>query len=146
MLTCSFFGHSSCPNSIQPELKKQIELLINDHNVKKFLLGDHGDFDVMVLKAIRELSQIYQIDYQVVLSYRPQSYNFFAKDPKSIYPEELAFVHKKYAINYRNNYLIDKSDFFITYITHSYGGAAKFANKAKNRGKTVINIADKFSH
>ena len=144
MLTCSFFGHSSCPDSIQSLLRRQIETLIKEHHIKNFLVGDHGDFDIMVLKTIKELSKIYPINYKVVLSYIPQSYNFFAKDSHSVYPEELTFVHKKYAIDYRNNYLIDKSDYFITYITHSFGGAAKFAKKAKNKGKTVINIADNF--
>lgn len=142
MATCAFFGHSSCPNSIYPELKNQIEFLIKNCNVKTFLLGDYGNFDVLVLKAIREISEIYDISYKVILSYIPTSYNFFAKDPNSIYPDELTFVHKKFAIDYRNNYLVDKSDYFITYITHSHGGAAKFAYKAKRKCKTVINIAD----
>ncbi len=141
-MTCAFFGHSLCPDSVKSRLKLQIENLIITYNIKSFLLGDHGEFDVLVLKTIRELVEKYDISYKVVLSYMPRSSNFFAADPHSVYPEELAFVPKKFAIEYRNRYLIENSDFFITYITHNYGGAAKFAKMAKNKGKTVINISE----
>lgn len=142
MQTCAFFGHSSCSNSIQPILQREIEKLILNHGITDFLLGDHGDFDVLVLKTIREIEKIYPIKYRVVLSYLPIAPSFFGEDPNSVYPEEIATVHPKFAIEYRNNFLISKSDYFITYVTHSYGGAAKFAKKAQNKGKIVINIAD----
>ncbi len=142
MSTCSFFGHSVCPESIQPKLKTVIENLINNHNVKDFLLGDHEKFDVLVLKTIKELSSVYDIKYKVVLSYMPQSYSYFGTDSNSVYMEEMASVHKKFAIEFRNNYLVKNCDYFITYITHSYGGAAKFAKKAQSKNKVVINLTN----
>ena len=34
--------------------------------------------------------------------------------------------------------MIDHSDFVITYIEHDFGGAAKFANRARKKNKNVI--------
>ena len=141
MHTCSFFGHSLCPDSIKPVLKKNIEELIKC-GINCFLLGDRGDFDILVLKTIKDLQEEYEFSYKIILSYIPQSKSCFTNDPHSIYPEELAVVPKRFAIEYRNRYLVENSDCFICYITHNYGGAVKFARKAKRMGKTVINISD----
>lgn len=141
-MTCSFFGHSSCPDDIKPILETQIEDFIVNHNIKNFLLGDHGNFDLLVLKCIKKLAIKHDISYKVVLSYMPKYNNIFASDPNSIFSEELALVPKKFAINYRNRYLIEKSQYFITFITHSFGNAAKFTQEAIKKGKNVTNIAD----
>jgi hypothetical protein len=36
--------------------------------------------------------------------------------------------------------MLEQSDFVVTYITHSWGGAAQYAEKAKKKGKMVINL------
>lgn len=36
--------------------------------------------------------------------------------------------------------MIEQADYVITYVTHSWGGAAKFKELAEKKGKTVINI------
>ena len=40
----------------------------------------------------------------------------------------------------RNNWMLKQSDYVVTYIIHSYGGAAQYAKKAKSQDKQVINI------
>ena len=37
--------------------------------------------------------------------------------------------------------MLKQSDYVVTYITHSWGGAAQFAEMAERKGKTVINIS-----
>jgi len=37
--------------------------------------------------------------------------------------------------------MIEQSDYVVTYITHSWGGAAQFAEKAKRQKKGIINLA-----
>ena len=59
---------------------------------------------------------------------------------EALYPEGLESVPPRYAISRRNKWMIRESDVAVTYITHSWGGAAKFAEKAKREGKTVINL------
>lgn len=47
----------------------------------------------------------------------------------------------KFAINYRNEYMLEKADTVIAYITHDWGGAAKFTAQAKKKGKHIINLS-----
>ena len=60
--------------------------------------------------------------------------------PDSILPEGIELVHPRYAISWRNRWMIEHSDYVIAYITHNYGGAARFVDEAKRKGKTVINL------
>ena len=57
-------------------------------------------------------------------------------------PEGIESVHPHYAISWRNNWMLKQSDYVVTYIIHSWGGAAEFANKAYSSGKRLINIAN----
>ena len=41
-----------------------------------------------------------------------------------------------------NNWMLQQADFVVVYVTHTWGGAAKFAGKAEKQGKIVINLAD----
>ena len=87
-----------------------------------------------------ELAQIYpQIRYAVVLECMPQKQDT-ADNSCTVLPEGIEKVHPRYAIVWRNRWMVQQSDYVVTYITHSWGGAAQFADMAKKRGKTVINI------
>ncbi len=46
----------------------------------------------------------------------------------------------KFAITYRNRYMIDKADLVIAYINHEWGGAYKTYSYAKRKGKRIINL------
>ena len=37
--------------------------------------------------------------------------------------------------------MLKQSDYVVTYVTHGWGGAAQFAEKAKRQGKTVVDLA-----
>ena len=37
-------------------------------------------------------------------------------------------------------WMLKQSDYVVTYITHSWGGAVQYAEKAKQQRKKVINI------
>ena len=60
----------------------------------------------------------------------------------TILPEGIESVHPRYAISWRNNWMLQQSDYVVTYITHGWGGAAQYADKARRQKKTVINISD----
>ena len=55
-------------------------------------------------------------------------------------PEGIEAVHPRYAIDWRNRWMLQRSDFVVIYITHPWGGAGKFAERAKREGKTVVNL------
>ena len=54
--------------------------------------------------------------------------------------EDIETVRPKFAISWRNNRLLRESDYVVTYITHTHGGAYQYAEKAKRQKKNVINL------
>lgn len=141
---CAFFGHRDCPHSIKSKLRDTLINLIEDHAVDMFYVGNQGAFDAMAHIVLQELSTKYpHINYAVVLYRLPPS-------PTSLYPtdcidtmlpEGIESVPPRFAIAWRNNWMLRQADFVVTYITHTWGGAAKFANKAVHQRKTVINLS-----
>ena len=55
-------------------------------------------------------------------------------------PEGIETVPKRYAIHHRNKWMIDHADYVVTYVTRSYGGAAKFQESAKNANKVIRSL------
>jgi len=140
MYCCTFFGHRDCPSSIEPKLRATLIDLIENHHIDRFLVGNHGAFDAMVRDVLRELKNIYpHIDYSVVLAYHPTKQSEDFSD--TLLPEGIESVPKRYAINWRNNWMLKQSDYVVTYITHSWGGAAQFTEMAERQGKTMIHLS-----
>lgn len=48
----------------------------------------------------------------------------------------------RFAISYRNQYMMEKADFVIAYVDHDWGGAYKAYRHAKRKGKIIFNLAD----
>ena len=142
MKYCTFFGHRSIPDKIEPTLRSTLIDLIKNHNVKHFYVGNRGGFDAMVLRILKKLSTEYQINYYVVLAYLTGK-NCENNSVDTIFPEGIETVPKRFAISYRNKWMIEHSEYVITYVTHNVGsGAAQFKALAEKRGKTVIEISD----
>ena len=145
-MVCSFFGHKDAPQSLYPKIKEYIEKLISQRNIESFMVGNQGGFDSMELKALRELKQTYShICYNVVLAYMPtQKQEYELYDPSETFlPEGIETVPKRFAISWRNKWMVRESDLILCYITHSWGGAAQYVEYAKRQGKEVINLSEK---
>ena len=141
MSACTFFGHRDTPEAIKPRLREAIVELIERHSVTTFYIGDKGAFDLMAKSIIRELCDVYpQIRYSVVLAYLPQKRDEFdTRDfSDTIFPEGIEAVPKRYAISWRNNWMLKRADYVICYVNHSWGGAAQFAEKAQRQKKEII--------
>ena len=145
MSTCTFFGHRDCPSTIKPKLREVLVNLIEHCGVTEFYVGRQGTFDAQVRTVLRELSGEYsRIHYAVVLERLPDKQLCPAEEVYSdtMLPEGMELAPPRYAISWRNNWLLKQADYVVTYITHSWGGAAQFAAKAVRQKKTVINLAD----
>ena len=95
------------------------------------------------IREFKKLKQEYpQINYAVVLAYMPGKKTEYDDYSDTMLPEGIESVRTHYAISWRNNWMLRKSDYVVTYITHSWGGAAQYADKARRQKKTVINISD----
>ncbi len=118
MAACKFFGHRDCPEMIKPRLREALVDLITNHDVDMFYVGHQGQFDAYVPGKKTEYD-----DYS-----------------DTMLPEGIESVHPHYAISWRNNWMLRESDYVVTYITHSWGGAYQYAEKARRQKKVVINL------
>ena len=136
MSACTFLGHRQCPDEIKSVLYCQIESLIVDHGVTLFYVGNQGRFDTVARIVLREMVEKYPfVNYAVILAYLPKDTNYLEK---TTLPEGIEEVPPRYAIAWRNDLMIIHSDYVIAYVTHSWGGAAKHAEKARKKIKQVI--------
>ena len=143
MSVCTFFGHRDCPESIKPKLREVLVDLITKHDVDMFYVGHQGQFDAYAHSELKKLKREYpQINYAVVLAYMPGKKTEYDDYSDTMLPEGIESVHPNYAISWRNNWMLKQSDYVVTYITHTWGGAVQFAEKAKRAGKTVRELAN----
>lgn len=144
MGVCTFLGHRDTPKEAEPHLYTALADLIRNKGVDLFYVGNNGSFDFMVQKILNKLKLDYpNIRYFVVLAYMPRKQTAFEHNfENSIYPDGMENTPPKYAIIKRNKWMIDKSDFVVTYVKRPVGGAAQFKSLAEKKNKTVINIAD----
>ncbi|MBR2885932.1 MAG: hypothetical protein IKB93_14265 [Clostridia bacterium] len=141
-MVCTFFGHKDTPKEIEPTLRSTLIDLIENKNVNAFYVGNNGNFDTMVRHQLEDLSQTYTITYHVVLAYLPTEKNKYDNLTNTIYPEGLETVPKRFAISWRNKWMIQQSDFVVTYVTHNFGGAWQFKAMAERQGKMVIELSE----
>ena len=141
---CTFFGHCDCPSSIKHKLREVLIDLIDNHAAVMFYVGQQGSFDAIVRSVLKELVLVYPyINYAVVLERMPpKSDEFDTRDySDTMLPEGIETVHPRFAISWRNKWMIKQSDYVVIYITHSWGGAAQFAALAERQRKVIINLA-----
>lgn len=144
-MTTAFFGHGNAPSDLEPRIEQAVIQLIEENENITFLVGTHGRFDAMARSVLKRLAPQYpNMKYRIVLAYMPvkkeDEEDRFEGLPTTL-PEGIENVPKKYAISYRNNYMVKECDAVICYITHDWGGAWKFVHKAKKRGRAIINLA-----
>ena len=143
MSVCTFFDHHDCPSEVKPKLREILIGLIENHSVDVFYVGNKGAFDRIVRSVLRELVQEYpQINYAVVLERMPvkRDEDVLEDYSDTMLPEGIEEVHPRFAIVWRNKWMLRQSDYVVTYVTHSWGGAAQFAAMAERQKKTVFNL------
>ena len=144
MSACTFFGHRDCPAYIKPKLRAVVVELIVQYDVDRFYVGRQGAFDAMARVVLQELAVEYpHISYAVVLERLPGPREKVVWDfSDTIFPEGLEAVPPRFAISKCNDWMLKQADFVVTYITHNWGGAAQYAEKAQRQGKRVLNLAE----
>ncbi len=141
MKTCTFFGQRFVSKRAEEDVRIAIARLIEKDSVELFLVGKEGAFNKMVQRLLRELEGIYpHIRYGVVFACRCKK----DKSPHSkntIFPKGLENVPRKYAVAYRNQWMIQRSDCAVVYINKKFEGSAKFRGIVDTQGLKIINAA-----
>ena len=136
-MICTFFGHRDATEEIKPILKDTIVDLIENRKVNQFYVGNNGAFDRIVFGILKELSAKYPISFFVVLAYVPRHAG--QDDAYTILPEGIEKVPKRFAIVFRNKWMIQRAEYVVGYVTHTIGsGAANFLEYAEKQKKKVI--------
>ncbi len=150
----SFVGHAfvSSANTVKEIVKEQIRNNIKDASTVTCYLGGYGNFDEICACACRELKREHdRIEVIYVTPYISLSEQTKIKEmlsfglyDASIYPP-IENTPPKFAITYRNKWMLANADLIIAYVKHEFGGAYKSLQIAKRRNKKIINICDFYS-
>lgn len=134
----TFCGHREVfdPEAVSVWLNKTVEELIRE-GADCFYLGGYGQFDALAAAAVRKQKERYlKIRSVLVLPYPDRKYDVSDYD-ETVYPP-VESVPKRYAVLRRNEYMIDRSDVVIAFVTHSFGGAYKTLCYAKRKQKRIV--------
>lgn len=143
MSACTFCGHNDTPDTVRPMLTDSIEKLITDNEVDTFYVGTHGSFDRTALSALREIKIKYPtINYYVALVYLPEKKDKFPlyTDSETVLPDGIEIHPRRFAIRYRNKWMVDQSQYLIAYVKNSFGGASKTLDYATKRHLNIVGI------
>ncbi len=148
----TFCGHANFKGTKELENKilSILESLIGD-NAAAFYLGGYGEFDIFAYYCCVKYKETHpkvsivfvtpylSLEYQKNhLSCKKEKYDYI------VYAETEA-IPPKFAIIYRNKYMIEKANFVIAYVNHNWGGAYKTLLYAKRKGKVIFNLAEELN-
>lgn len=143
----TFCGHSNYlfSDNVKEELKNILINKTRKNPTCKFYLGGYGDFDGLCLRTLREIKKDFpDIELIFITPYLDKSYSKL--ELAKYYYDDVIFppienTPRKFAISKRNEWMVDEADLVISFVTYSWGGAAKTLEYAKRKKKTIINIA-----
>ena len=147
MYTCFFIGHRDAPSSLQEKLDKTVEYLWRECNVIDFVVGHHGNFDDMAVRAVEKAKQCNPNLYAYLLleTYEPHTTVYLPPFFDDFYsPDEVEFAHPRYAIEKANRMMLRECHYLVAYVARDGGNAAKILRSAKRQvkeGLHIINLA-----
>ena len=114
-----------------------------------FYLGGYGDFDELCARVCRTIKDARPCcELAFVSPYLTQTQQTKIKYmldrhlyDSSVYPP-LENAPLRFAINKRNEWMINQADLVIAYVDHTFGGAYKTLQYAKRKKKRIINLAE----
>ena len=137
-----FIGHRIVPvYEIRDKLKKIIIEKINDGFVN-FVMGLHGNFDMLALRTCLEIKKTYpNIKIEVVITSLNQLKKINLDSVQTIM-YEIEEVHFKRQILLSNQKMIDDANFMICYVddTKAPSGAVHAFKYAEKQKKSMINL------
>ena len=145
MTACCGFGHRDVLEKIDDVVYAAV-LKAAEQGCDIFYTGAMGEFDSLFSSAVRKVKKTYpKIKLICVKSYFTNDLNTNGEYYAALYddvfiPDELAYIHPKAAIKYRNRWMIDHSDIVLIYTKRTYGGAYEARRYAERIGKGIVYI------
>ncbi len=149
MSRCCFAGHSEIYDVNVEEITRIAAVkLIEECMVREFWVGNYGQYDKLAASIVRKLKKQYtHIKLVLVIPYLTKEINENAFEYKNKYDEIIvADIQPNTPVRYRllkaNEYMIDKCEYLLAYVKHSWGGAAKTLKYAQRKQKIIINTVN----
>lgn len=144
----AFLGHRNLVKSkeLYEEIKNAILSNTRNDETTKFYCGGYGNFDDLCASVCRSIKE--RLDAEIVYVTPYISENEQKKIDSliklklydySLYPP-IEATPPKFAISKRNEWIVDKADLIIAYVSHNYGGAYRSLLYAKRKNKRIINL------
>ncbi len=143
---CSYavFGHRDMEyRSYAQTIEEILTELIERCGVTQFYIGGRGEFDGICAGIIKRLKVKYpDVRNTLILSYIPTKKEEFYL-PES-YDDSIYLLEKRVpprlAILKTNELMVLRSDYILSGVKHTWGGAYTAVAFAKKKGKTVFEI------
>lgn len=145
---CCSFGHREVYENVSARLDRILEDLIINKGVRTFLTGGMGRFDEIFSNAVRRKKVVCpQTELVLVCPYLTQELNrnkeWYEQNFDSILiPSVLVGVHYKSAIQARNRWLADHSDYVVAYVKRPFGGAYDAVRYSEKQEKRIYSVAE----
>ena len=146
----TFFGHGSFKNSADYSrtVLEILECRIGD-NEAEIYLGGYGYFDNFAYECCKKYKLYHpRVRLVYVTPYINESYQknhlkeAYSNYDLILYPP-IEEKPPKFAIKYRNRYMVEKADFVIFYIEHKWGGAYQAYLHAIRNKKEILNLSNR---
>ena len=146
----TFFGHSDfrATKEYEEKLLAFLEEKVGDRGADMYL-GGYGEFDSFAYSCCKKykethkgISLIFVTPY-ITLQYQRNHLDLIKDNYDLIIYPEIEGKPLKYAITYRNRWMVERSDALVCGIDHSWGGAYKAYKYAKNKKRLIFNLTGK---
>ena len=145
----TFCGHSDFQETAEYEQKVLafLEETVGEQPAEMFL-GGYGVFDFFAYRCCKKYQKEHpNIKLVFVTPYMNETYQrnrLNAEQEKydlTIYPE-IENKPLRFAILYRNRFMVEKADYVVAYITREWGGAFQTYKYAKRKGKSIFCLSE----
>ena len=145
----TFTGHADFigTKNLEEKILAFLEEVVGDNSADMYL-GGYGGFDEFSLECCkkykeshRNLSLVLVTPYMTI-EYQKNHLEYAKTMYDSIIHPEIEDKPKRFAIVYRNKYMVEMADYIVAYVSHGWGGAYSTYNYARRKGKTIINLAN----
>ena len=138
--TCCFTGHRSLSGAEKLKAAVRLRRVIEEQikaGIVFYGAGGALGFDTLAAQTVLDMKKEYpQLRLILVLPYLNGALSADGYD-ETVYPP-LESVPRRYAILRRNEWMIQRCDVLVAYVTHGWGGAARTLAYARKKKKTIL--------
>ena len=148
-MVVTFFGHSQFYKKQEYEcnLLAFLEDTVGDASAE-FYFGGYGAFDGFAYECCKKYKRTHPrvsllfITPYMTLEYQKNHLEYCKRNYDGIIYPEIEDKPLKFAISYRNRWMVEMADCVVVYINHNWGGAYKTYRYAKSKRKKIFNLAE----